>query len=248
MDPNRLGQKIRNFRLRLGLSQFKLEELIDASPGSISRIENGDVNPTKETLLKIMEVLQLSSKEGASLFGIEVEDKSLSIAKLTANLYKSQNIDELLQKSVDDIVFELGLLSAFVALQDGDKLYARATTNNMISKQGLRLIGKSLTSLNVSITHDRNNLLVKAFNEKTPQVDYQLKDFIVPAVNEKLALILEKLSRAKASLAVPIINDGKSIGCIFFCKNYKDDFRDEIAILTVFADLIGIAIVNNQKE
>ena len=46
--------------------------MIEASAGTISRIENGKVNPTKETLLTIAEELKLDSIETAYLLGIDI--------------------------------------------------------------------------------------------------------------------------------------------------------------------------------
>ncbi|MDQ6985419.1 MAG: helix-turn-helix transcriptional regulator [Candidatus Dojkabacteria bacterium] len=54
-----LGEKIKNFRKRAGLSQLDLEMRIDGSPGMISRIENGKVNPTKETISSISKIAKL---------------------------------------------------------------------------------------------------------------------------------------------------------------------------------------------
>ena len=65
-----LGQKVQNFRKRAGISQLELETLIDAAPGSISRIENGKVNPNKETLLQIIKVLKLKDREAIDLMEV----------------------------------------------------------------------------------------------------------------------------------------------------------------------------------
>jgi transcriptional regulator with XRE-family HTH domain len=67
-----LGQRIRQFRKSAGLSQIELELRIDAAFGSISRMENGITNPTKETLFAIAQALSLNSFETAYLFGIEI--------------------------------------------------------------------------------------------------------------------------------------------------------------------------------
>jgi transcriptional regulator with XRE-family HTH domain len=64
-----LGTKIRNFRKRSGLSQLQLETELGASSGTISRIENGEVNPTKETIGKISKILKLSDWEFSYLVG-----------------------------------------------------------------------------------------------------------------------------------------------------------------------------------
>ena len=63
------GQKIKNFRKRAQMSQFDLELEINASPGSISRIENSNTEPTKETLYKISDVLELNKYERDYLYG-----------------------------------------------------------------------------------------------------------------------------------------------------------------------------------
>lgn len=66
-----LGEKIRFFRKRAGLSQMELEIRINASQGSISRIEKDLINPTKETILKIAKIFNLHSTELEDLFNIE---------------------------------------------------------------------------------------------------------------------------------------------------------------------------------
>ncbi|MFS8130694.1 MAG: helix-turn-helix domain-containing protein [Candidatus Dojkabacteria bacterium] len=70
MSDYTIGQKIRKFRFKAGLTQLDLELEIDASSGSISRIESGNVNPTKETLFSISKALKLNEIETAYLFGI----------------------------------------------------------------------------------------------------------------------------------------------------------------------------------
>jgi transcriptional regulator with XRE-family HTH domain len=64
-----LGSKIKYFRKRAKMSQLQLENEIGAAAGSISRIENGEVNPTKETLKKIHKKLKLTSREYRYLDG-----------------------------------------------------------------------------------------------------------------------------------------------------------------------------------
>jgi transcriptional regulator with XRE-family HTH domain len=61
--------RLKYFRIRAGLSQMQLELEIDAAFGSISRFESGKVNPTKESILKISKVLNLSDRELDYLIG-----------------------------------------------------------------------------------------------------------------------------------------------------------------------------------
>ena len=70
MSEITIGQKIKLYRLKGNLSQFELEQIINASAGSLCRMETGLVNPTKETLFALANALCLSKSETAYLFGI----------------------------------------------------------------------------------------------------------------------------------------------------------------------------------
>mgnify|MGYP001485662799 CR=1 FL=1 len=66
---NTLGNKIKVFRKLKNFSQFELELAAGLSPGTISRIENNETNPTKETLSKLIEILELNQYESDYLIG-----------------------------------------------------------------------------------------------------------------------------------------------------------------------------------
>src|SRR5689334_10668509 len=105
-----LGQKIRNFRIRSGKSQMELELEIGASAGSISRMENGEVNPSKQTLTKIIEVLGLVSFEAASLMGNDLSKSISDLYKFSSEVSSIKELNQLVQKAVDSITYELKLL------------------------------------------------------------------------------------------------------------------------------------------
>lgn len=67
-----LGEKVKFYRKQAGITQLELELRINAAFGSISRIENGLTNPTKETLFAIAKALGLGPFETADLFGINL--------------------------------------------------------------------------------------------------------------------------------------------------------------------------------
>lgn len=64
-----LGQKLKNFRKRSGMSQMELENDINLAHGSVSRIEKGKINPTKETVITITDALKLNHRELDYLIG-----------------------------------------------------------------------------------------------------------------------------------------------------------------------------------
>ncbi len=69
MAYSKLGEKIKFFRQRAGLTQFNLELEIGLAQGAISRIESGKVNPTKETVFNIANILKLNNWELDYLIG-----------------------------------------------------------------------------------------------------------------------------------------------------------------------------------
>lgn len=82
-----LGSKLRYFRKRAKMSQMQLENEIGAAAGSLSRIENNEVNPTKETLQNISKFLNLKPTEIGYLLGnhyskTSAEDKNSAVASV----------------------------------------------------------------------------------------------------------------------------------------------------------------------
>ncbi len=70
MSQYDFGTKIKILRKKKSLSQIELETLCDIPFGSLSKIENNKVNPTKETLYKIAIALSLELSEILDLFMI----------------------------------------------------------------------------------------------------------------------------------------------------------------------------------
>ncbi len=73
-----LGEKIRFYRERVGISQLHLEIDAEMPAGSVCRIERCMVNPSKETIFKIAKALRLTSLEVADLFEIHIEEYSFT--------------------------------------------------------------------------------------------------------------------------------------------------------------------------
>jgi transcriptional regulator with XRE-family HTH domain len=69
-----IGEKIKFFRERSGLGQYYFEEIVGIAHGSLSRIEKGKTNPTKETIHKIAAMLNLTNTEIMYLNGTFDED------------------------------------------------------------------------------------------------------------------------------------------------------------------------------
>ena len=77
MDYKRLGERIREERLRLNLTQAQLAEDIDISDTYMGAIERGERKPTLETLYRISNALSVSM----SSIVAEIEKELLSLNK-----------------------------------------------------------------------------------------------------------------------------------------------------------------------
>ena len=94
--PDVLGRRIKFFRERTRMSQLDLETSIGASAGMLSRIEKGRVNPTKETVRKIGDVLNLSNREVDYIIGMTFypasEDCVAKIRGEIAPYFRKRNV------------------------------------------------------------------------------------------------------------------------------------------------------------
>jgi len=77
MPRQKVGEKIRAYRRRAGYSQFDLEIELDAAAGSLSRIENGFVNPT--TRIRKGDPLDLSGLGLAPSIFQEIVEKEFDL-------------------------------------------------------------------------------------------------------------------------------------------------------------------------
>ena len=96
MKNRSIGARIKYFRKRANVTQFELELRINASFGSISRMENGLTNPTKETLFAIAKAFNLTGLETAILFGIDIGSSSVPQSQnLEIKVLQSDNIHSI---------------------------------------------------------------------------------------------------------------------------------------------------------
>jgi transcriptional regulator with XRE-family HTH domain len=218
MDSNKsLGQKIAYYRKRAGLSQLQLELEIAAGQGSISRIENGQVNPTKETLVNIIKVLNLNAFESADIFNIDTNSFP-KIVRASRNLNSSLNLDDILQTAVDDTVYELNLVGAILVLVEGDKLYAKTFTRKWYTQLLMQVLNVPFSDLNTELTKNSKNLFVKTILENKSYYSTKLSDFSVDVIPNSVADLAQKVTTHACAISFPIVYSDKVIGSITFSK------------------------------
>jgi transcriptional regulator with XRE-family HTH domain len=63
MSPQKIGKKMREIRLKLGLKQSDVAKKAEISANYYARIERDEENPTIETLERILKVLKVKSSD-----------------------------------------------------------------------------------------------------------------------------------------------------------------------------------------
>ncbi len=145
-----LGEKIREYREEKGMSQFDLELEIETSNGRISKIENGVINPDKETIVAIAKALELETPQIASLFGIEMPDLNTLINHLT-DIILLKKSDQVVDRVVNDLIFRMGYIASALFLVQDDKIYMHGLTYTNISAKALAFLPKPLDELYIPL-------------------------------------------------------------------------------------------------
>lgn len=99
-----VGQRIRNYRTQLGLSQEKLAELAGCHPTYIGQLERGEKNATLESIDKVASSLKISlSKLFENLGGENTSERNLPLECYEFLLTKSREEQEQLIKILIEI-------------------------------------------------------------------------------------------------------------------------------------------------
>lgn len=244
-----LGHKIRHYRMRSGMSQFELEVKIGAASGSLSRIEHGMVNPTKETLSKIINTLKLKPSEIAELLGLSLyttEELILAINSFSASL----NLEVMLQAAVD-VMFDLfpnyngGVI--FLINQDQNKLYSKTVSNMPFIDLIFKMLPGKFSELEVPLQGNQN-LIAKTTNNGEIYESKDILDFSRGYIPNVIANAICKLTKFKYGITMPLLYQNKLIGSVAYTKRVSEAFtNEEKHLLTLLNNQIAIAIKNAEE-
>lgn len=81
-DKKVIGEKFKQYRKQMGLTQFQLAELVDLNEKQISRIEAGLNYPTYTTFSKLIEVLEINISEFTQDSKEEFDASQVELIKL----------------------------------------------------------------------------------------------------------------------------------------------------------------------
>lgn len=242
---NNIGEKIRKFRQGQSLSQMDLEMEIGASTGSISRIENNLVKPTKETLSKIAKALKLKPSEVADLLGLKIfSPEELIIAINT--LSKCLDLETTLQTAVD-IMFDLypNYNGGVVLLVDETKQYVGSKTVSKMPRVEVvhRLLPKNILEYYIPIENKHGNLIAKSVKNRANYQSFDIADFSKGEIDDNITRTIGRVLGFKCGIAIPMIFEDEVIGATLYTKSVKEEFtEEEKKILMLLNDQLAISI------
>lgn len=237
---NSIGQKIRMYRKRSGLSQLQLELEIDASPGFISRIESGKVNPTKETIYKLGQVLKLSFIENADVFDLNKFPlvELLEVYSKFETYRNKENCDSQLEQILTDIASILNYMSIIVLLKKGNYLYAQFASHTTFVEKSLKVVGP-LREHRVNIDKYPNNYFVKSILSKKIIEADSVMQIGLGMISMNSAKLIQIISKHKRGIAVPMLHGSDVLGCVYFTKHSVEEFSYEYKLLQLITDRIS---------
>jgi DNA-binding XRE family transcriptional regulator len=240
-----IGQKLKLYRTQTQMSQMDLEVAIDASFGSISRIETGRVNPTKETIISIAKVLRMQTREIADLFGIDTSNEH-HLLKLVSELHKFNSRVSLCEFIVNKLTLHLGYLASLLLIKTGNTLTCRALTNNNISKNTFNILhkflGVELQDISVSLERQSDGLLNKVVQSGAHEECRYTADFATPTIPKVFADMIQKVTGDKRYGIFPITSRNTTHGLLIFAKKIDQSYEAESESLYAITEQIGLAI------
>lgn len=244
-DELTLGPRISAYRKRAKMSQLDLEIAINAGQGSISRIENDQVNPTKETIMLISKALNLTDEQIASLFNLNVIDPALliySISYITEHL----DINSIIQKAIDEIANRLGYMHVSIYLKEGDIVNARNINMSEYNVRALKLLPMDFFSLKLKLNPNTRNVIAKAVIEGKNYESNKLSDFAIDVFPSIYADAMQKVLGMKKGVVIPLKLQDKVFGAMLFIKRESENYENEMPVLMAFSRQVAIAINNAQ--
>jgi transcriptional regulator with XRE-family HTH domain len=127
-DERTFGQRLRETRIRAGMSQSDLEEISGIPKARLSRYENGHVAPSIQTLERLAKALKVSE---ASLLGDQraLMEEFFSVLTAKGVVIGSSEQAQALGNAVADMAKALGMVDESVITPEEVVAEAKALAN-----------------------------------------------------------------------------------------------------------------------
>ncbi|HRI05586.1 MAG TPA: GAF domain-containing sensor histidine kinase [Candidatus Dojkabacteria bacterium] len=168
------------------------------------------------------------------------------ISYLSSKILSTLDNEALIQESINNLVAKYKLLGGIILLREGNYLVAKTISSSPIANNFLKIIGAPIDALKLPIAKDSDNYIVKSINIKKVVQGSNLADFTRGVISENLAIAAKRVTRSNYCISIPIVNKKEALGAIYLTKTVNENFNRDIPIFQLFADQVGIALVNAQ--
>ncbi len=168
------------------------------------------------------------------------------ISEVSEGILSTLNLEDLLQRAVDNVISRYGFLGGVFLLKDGNTLYANTISKGKIALKFLNLIDKPVSSLKTDILGNKDNYIVKSIIKKQIVVGNDLLDFTRGVIPDNLGDLAKRLTNTRSCISIPVQFDGKVFGAFFISESSKTDFTFELPVLETFSNQLAIAIINSR--
>lgn len=246
-DSLTIGEKICFYRKRAGMSQLGLEIAIGAAQGSISRIENNWINPTKQTLEKIISVLDLSAFEASDLYNIDVNIELKKYVDITKKLNSKFNLDSALNLITTDLINYVNGKFSVIFLWNKKTNVLEVSSLNvppLIRTLCGEFIGYSLDNVKFDLIdpEDLKNFYVRSFTGNKLVVTNSVYEASYPLLSRSLAVIAKNIADVKLIVAIPMNFEEETIGVLGIVLNKGEISNLDREVMYSFSDLITSAV------
>jgi transcriptional regulator with XRE-family HTH domain len=245
--PLSAGELIKSYRNEKGLSQLDLEVGIGAAFGSLTKIENGKINPSKETIYKIIDFLELSPAHALKLFNIDMS----FFGRIIANMHKLasvKDLKEVMSIALNDVREQLGLAGGAFYLIEGGELHLKALSSAVSTSIVTKIVKEPFKLLRPSLEHHQENLLIQAVSKNEIVITDSLYEMLRPQMSKWLSDRAQKITFTAEIIGIPIVANGRVVALITYGSSLKNQFKFELDLLKAFAAEIGLALERlNQK-
>ena len=221
---SKIGNKIKSFRLKLGLQAKKLAELVDISPAYLNLIENGKRKLDGDLLLKMCQELRIEISDLVDDNIITLNNSKSAISKnLDKKDLKSQNLKigpkirafrRQLGIQANKLAEQTGISASYLNLIESGK---RNIDSNLVIKicNELKINVSDLTSKSdVNLENNISELLSDELFEDLDILGPEVKDLV--ASNPKIAKALIKLGDNFKQKDIEIVNKVENFNIFLF--------------------------------
>ncbi len=210
--------------------------------------QSPNVPPKTKQQPKDREVLLAEANAAVYKQNVElsIRNKTLSVLRRVSDItMRATGVAEVTQRIVDIITEELGLAVVLISLVDAKEhlLYPAAITQTKSVQEALKLLGKPLSKLVISLDNT-HNLAVAAIVDKEQKITGNLLDLLTPLTDQELSDEIKQVMGIKTLIMYPLLLADRALGvlCLGLTKSVNDLSRAEKETLLEVISVVAIAI------